>query len=458
MRSRSLPSFLVTAALGASCGGGAASPEDGPRPPDVVLILLDTLRADALSAYGNEHETAPYLARLAAGGTVFETAYSVSTWTAPSTASLLTGVYPDRHGVTRGFVAQFREGEPVHEDRLPDLELLAIARETPTLAERFRELGYRTFGLASNVNVGPEMEFERGFDRFERHDLRPAKELRQHLLEWQDEIRSTDDPCFVYLHFNDVHQPYDLRPRWYRPGENRKRGKEDRARYESELGYLDFFLARIHEDLGVDEDTLLVVASDHGEEFFDHGGFFHDFTLYVELSWIPLVVHAPGLRVAPGRARGNVSLIDVAPTIFDLCGLPVPGDLDGRSLAPLCWAADKGAPVDRLVAELDERPLFLHRLEDDVHLWGVIHGDWKLIRAPEGDLLFDRATDPREQTNLAPERPEVVERLAALLASHVGRGSNPSSTRTNVEIDEDLLRRLREAGYVGGDDEDDGGD
>ena len=450
---------LLPGLAGSSCGGRPApapegtAPAAGAKPPNVVLILLDTLRADALPFYGNPRATAPYLARLAERATVFENAYSVSSWTAPSTASLLTGVYPDRHGVLRGFLAHFREGEAVPEKELEDLELLAISSDVETLAQRFGELGYDTYGLASNVNVGPEMDFQRGFDVFERHDLKDARFLRQRLLEWKPRMQASEAPRFLYLHFNDVHKPYELRPRFYLPREPKSEAGDRRALYESELGFLDSFLARIHEDLGFDDQTLIVVAADHGEEFGEHGRWYHEFSLHGELSWIPLVVHAPGLRVRPGRARGNVSLIDVAPTILDLVGFPVPEALDGRSLAPLCWAEDKEREPAATRDALDARPLILHRFENGQHLWGAILGRWKLIEGPEGALLYDVQADPGETVDLHEREPEVAARLAAAIQAHRERGSRPLSTRTHVEIDDELLRRLREAGYVGGTDD-----
>jgi len=413
-----------------------------------VVILLDTLRADVLSFYGAEEERAPYLAQLAAGGTVFENAFSTSTWTAPSTASMLTGVYPDRHGVTRGFLAQFREGDAVSEEVLGQMELLAISSDVPTMAERFKQAGYNTFALASNVNIGPEMAFDRGFDEFERHDLEPAKFLRDRLLAMRSRIEATDAPSFLYLHFNDVHKPYERRLRFYRPGENRDETAEYLERYRSELGYLDSFLARIHKAMGFDDDTLIVVVADHGEEFREHGQLYHEFTLHVELNHIPFLIRAPGLRVAPGRVRENVSLIDVVPTIFDLIGLQAPADLDGRSLAPFCRSEDKRKGLRAESEALTQRPLILHRFEDGEHLWGVILDNWKLIQSHLGVLLYNLAEDPEEQNNIADSHMPLVQQLIAHLDEHRNRGSNPQSMRTQVDIDQDLLDRLKAIGYV----------
>lgn len=444
-------SALALLGLLPSCGDGSVGQDQpGPtvRPPNVVVILLDTLRADVLSFYGAQEERAPYLAKLAAEGTVFENAFSTSTWTAPSTASMLTGMYPDRHGVTRGFLAQFREGEAVEEGALEQMELLAISSDVPTLAERFKQAGYGTYALASNVNIGPEMAFDRGFDEFERHDMKPAKLLTERLMAMRTRIEASEAPSFLYLHFNDVHKPYQQRPRFYRPDEEREETEEYLERYKSELGYLDSFLGRIHQAMGFDDDTLIVVMADHGEEFREHGQLYHEFTLHVELNHIPFLVRAPGLRVKPGRVWENVSLIDVVPTIFDLIGQVAPIDLDGRSLASFCRSEDKRQGLQSESTALVQRPLILHRFEDGDHLWGVILENWKLIQSRLGVLLYNLETDPGEHDNLADTHQPLVQQLIALLDEHRGRGSNPQSMRTQVDIDQDLLDRLKAIGYV----------
>jgi len=445
--------LLLSLAALVGCGGGDDTPgpaqtSNGPTPPDVVLILVDTLRADALSFYGAPRTSAPYLASLAAAGTVFQRAYSSSTWTAPSTASVHTGVYPDRHGVTRGFLAQFREGETLAESEVGQMQLLSISPDVPTLAERFADLGYRTWGLTTNVNVGSEMAFDRGFERFERHDLETANFVRERLLAWGGESTDDDRPLFLYLHLNDVHKPYRLRPRFYIPEEGREKTAELRARYQSELGFVDGVLSRIHEDLQLADDTLLVMVADHGEEFMDHGQLYHELSLYNELNQVPMVFHAPALRVRPGVVQENVGLIDVAPTMLDLLGFEVPTDLDGRSLASFCRSMDKQTGLGEERQILIERPLFLHRHEYGQQLWGIIQERWKLIEGPESLELYHLGRDPHEKTNVVEQYPDLVEQLKSRLDAHRDRGIDPHSARTDVEIDAELLERLKSLGYV----------
>ncbi|MFT4538561.1 MAG: arylsulfatase A-like enzyme [Planctomycetota bacterium] len=417
--------------------------------PNVVLLLADTLRADVLSFYGAEEERAPFLAALAGRGTVFQNAYSTSSWTAPSSASVLTGVYPDRHGVIAGFLAQFKDvGDQVDESALGEMNLLSIARDVPTLAERMQSLGYDTYGLSSNLNVGPELEFDRGFDHFRRSEGSvPAGKMFQMLREWKQLMEASEDPYFVYLHLNDVHVPYDLRPRFYTDDPTRDEVAESYEAYKSELGFLDFIIRSMHTEFGWTEDTLFVFVADHGEEFRDHGGLYHEFSVYNEVSRIPFMVSGPGLGVQAGVVEQNASLIDVAPTILGLLGQEFGDQFDGSSLAPFCLATDKSS-VSQTAEALLERPLIVHRYELGEHLWSIIRERWKLIESKEETLLFDLREDPGETTDLAGQHPRLVEQLQASLKAHRERGSNPDSVQKDVEIDPGLLQQLKALGYV----------
>ena len=144
----------------------------------------------------------------------------------------------------------------------------------------------------------------------------------------------------------------------------------------------------------------------------------------------------------------NVGLIDVAPTLLDLLGFEVPADLDGRSLASFCRSPDKRTGLGEEHQALLERPLVLHRFEDGQHLWGIIQEQWKLIEGPESLELYDLGRDPLEQTNVVLRFPELVEQLRARLTAHRERGADPQSARTEVQIDAELLERLKTLGYV----------
>lgn len=429
---------LAALALAVTCSPAPRAPR-----PNVVLVVLDTLRADHLSFYGYGRETASYLARLAAGGTVFERAFSTSSWTAPATASLMTALYPTHHGIVSGFLMQGIESAQADADST--IELRRLPEDAPLLAEVLAEHGYATFGLATNVNIGREIGFDRGFDRFERYEGRPAVKVHKRLLEWREEIARAK-PAFVYLHLNDVHYPYQRRERWFEPGTGEV--GERVALYDSEIGFVDDVLERIHGTLGLGDDTLIVVVADHGEEFQDHGGWYHHTSLHQELNHVPMIVHAPGLGVPAERIGLNVGLVDVAPTILELVGVAPPAGIDGVSLAPLLRAGAGEGEREGLRRQLEDRTLLAHRRGPDADLWSVVRERWKLIVGPEGDELYDLYADPRERDDLAASHPELVQRLRVELERLRAGGIRSDAALEEVPLPSELVDHLRAIGYA----------
>ena len=429
--------FLLAAGLAGLTPAAGCGRAPSEARPNVLLVCLDTFRADHLGFLGYERETAPFLARLAGEGTVFEAGCSTSSWTAPATASLLTGLYPRRHGVVQGFMAQLHQVKK--EQRLA---FTAIARDTTTLPERLRRAGYTTLGLSTNINVGTEIGFDRGFDRLETHDGWPAGRARTEAAGWREELDG-GEPWFLYLHLNDAHVPYARHADWFRRAGSGLEIDRDRARYDSELGYLDAELWRLFEELGVGDDTLVVIVADHGEEFLEHGGVEHKFSLYREVNQSLFLVRAPGLGVRAQRVGFPVSLVDVAPTVLELAGLDAP-DADGRSLAGVLREGASAFP------DLAQRTLFAHRTgsyKTQRELWAAMRGRWKLIEGPRGRELYDRLEDPGERVDVASEHPELAAELAAELERHRNGGARPDPTR-EIELDDELFERLEELGYT----------
>ena len=440
--------WTVLAAAVPACGGGAGGGgADSPYKPDLVLIVIDTLRPDHLELHGYERETAPFLAALAERSTVFDRAYSTSSWTAPATASVFTGMYPNRHGVLMGFRAQHSLLKANGEDAR-NLELVSLPAP-PTLAEQLGAAGYATFGAASNVNVGPELGFDRGFDRFERLIRDDAELLSRKVLAWRDALEA--GPSFLYVHFNDVHKPYGGREPFYEPAQNEL--EDVVARYDSEIAYLDRWIEHLYEELGWGADTVVVILSDHGEEFADHGGKGHGYSLYRELNHVLLLVFAPELAPGPARVEANVSLVDVLPTLLDAAGLDPFEQAQGRSLVPLLGGGGE--------AVFEQRTLFAHRIRgkdlepiyERVPVWSVIRGRWKLIRKDKtGEReLYDLYADPGEANDLAAERSQLVEELSRELAAFERETARLEGEHIEVEVDDELFEHLDELGYTGDD-------
>ncbi len=404
--------------------------------PNIVFVLVDTLRPDHLGFYGYERETSPFLTSLAETSTVFARAYSSSSWTAPSTASLFTGLYPNRHGVKLGFL--------VHQKRsakagVPEgsIRLTRIPEVSPTLAELLGDHGYRTYAVASNPNIGPEIGFDRGFEFFDRSTSEGADSLVSRILDRKEEIVQ-DDPFFVYFHLNDVHSPYQPKEKHFESRDSKVSRMV--AAYDSEIRELDQVLRQLYEAFGGD-DTIFVVASDHGEEFRDHGSFFHGHSLFRELNQILMMLHGPAFGIPARKLEHPVSIVDVLPTLLDLAGVEIPENLDGIDLQPY-WKDEITLEAAR------QRALFAHRQSSNKKdLWSVQRDNWKLITKSRRSLLFDRLSDPKERHDLSELRPEIVEELEREIQKY-RRSSAIEGERIIVPVDEELWKELTALGYL----------
>ncbi len=438
---RSQAALFLSALLLAGCGAG----QERAR-PNVLVVLVDTLRADRLPFYGYAADTAPFLTSWAQRSVVFERAWATSSWTAPATASVFTGVYPNQHGVVVGMQAVQRMQKISSE-----FELSRLPDEFETLPEFLLSAGYRTFGVADNPNIGKELGFDQGFERFACFPAQAldSEQVTATVREWSAEIRAAE-PWFVYLHFMDPHSPYEQKTPFYRAPDSTDEIALASAAYDSEIRFLDQEIERVFTILGVGEDTLIVFLADHGEEFGDHGGIGHDPQLYSELTRIPLFIHMPG--IPPRRERENVSQVDLLPTLRDLLQTPRSEQSAGTSLRALL---ERGQP-------LDERTLFSMRHGRAAVLRGAISGDHKYIvtdfdpRLDKPPLreLYDLAQDPHEKTNLAEREAALGAELDARLRAHEANAPKWSAGAAAYNLAPELLKKLQELGYAGEEDDD----
>jgi choline-sulfatase len=426
---RGLLAAVAAAAAAAACGRAPAPPE---RRPNVVIVLLDAVRADHLPLYGYARDTAPFLTTLAERSVVFDRAYSSSGWTSPATASLFTSLHPFQHGV----VSYIR---PVRENRF---RVSRVPDEPETIAEALKKAGYATFGVSDNPSASDLGRFDAGFDRFESSADASATAVNRKVKEWRADL-AAGRPYFLYLHYMDAHEPYLPQGRAF--DEFMKDGRPNPRRdfvaaYDSEIRLLDSKVQGLFESLRWHEDTILIVTSDHGEGFHDHGLSGHANSLYDELMRVPLIVYGGGVK--PGRVAVPVGHVDVLPTLRELAGLaPDPRNV-GWSLVPLLregrW--DRG-----------DRPLLAHLVEfDEQHeVRAVVHGRYKLVeRRPGRAELFDLEADPGESRDLAERHPEIVARLrdaydrAEAGATRYGQGGG------ETQLAPEAIEKLRALGYV----------
>jgi len=441
--------LVLSSLLIAACGAAPERHASSPR-PDVVVVTLDTVRSDHLPLFDPLRDTMPFLIELARGGVVFERAWAPSSWTAPSTASLFTGLYPSQHGVDVGVWLYERlrsEGSTVRLARIPD----AIE----TLPEAMRALGYRTFGVADNPNIDRAEGFARGFDLFESHDYAGAETVNAALRAWRDQIRSAE-PSFVYLHYMDAHWPYHPRPGYARHPGSDDPERLERAAYDGELRYLDAKLREAFSLLEVDDDTLVIVVADHGEELYERGHGpehrQHGFQLYSELTHVLLLVRQPGVQLRRTRVAHDTSLVDVLPTLRDALAAPADPKAAGRSLLPY-YLSGHSDPADA-----STRALFSMRREvsgGDRRLLAVIAGGFKYLRttgpgraAALREELYDLHSDPGERVDLHARKPETSARLFERWREFERRAPSWQATHQSEPIDEQEAQRLRSLGYA----------
>ncbi len=433
--------------------------------PNVLLIVIDTLRADKLGCYGSTLGLTPHLDAVAAEGTRFERSFAHAPWTLPSFASLLTSTYPAQHGAG-GRVGRFQP--------LPE-----AAR---TLAECFRDAGYATRAVVNVDFLSDAFGMNQGYAA-EDYDfyavpannieMRRATATTDAAIRWLRGRRG-DRSFFVMVHYFDPHLVYDppteYRRRFAAPQDRDnhdwvygtvpdvialRNGKAklnpDTIRrggklYDGEVAYTDAEIGRLLDEvsnLGLNASTILVITADHGEEFLDHGGFEHGHTLYDELIHVPLLFRYPG-RLPVKVVSPTVGLIDVAPTLCQLAGVDPEPSFVGRSLLPL---------VDD--EEVEDRPILSQGNFWGPPLFSWRHGGYKIVLSKGQTALYHVSFDPLEQINLASVEPGIHDEMRANLAVAVksarsrrwtGRGNQrPAVTLLPAE-----LERLRALGYAVG--------
>jgi arylsulfatase A-like enzyme len=427
--------LLVLAALGApaSCRRHKRQAR-----PNVVLVVIDTLRRDHLPFYGYRADTAPFLTDLAGQGVVFENCYSASSFTSPATASILTSLYPFQHGVFKGMIVTLNQ-----QSENSSLRLNRIPQAALTLSEWLHDSGYRTYAVADNINICEAEGFTQGFDRFVTLNNRGAEQVNRQARIWKKEMLATA-PYFLYLHYMDPHAPYLAHEPWYVRGADEL--QDQLARYDSEIRSVDEQLRAIFADLSWDEDTVLIVSADHGEEFLEHGQTGHGKTLYNEVLRVPLLVWSRALGLEPRRLPQAVSTLDIMPTIGAMLGLKARRDLSGISLWPFPLATAPAEPRP-LFAEL----LASHPGAPDTMLRATIWEQWKYIVTGESlRELFDTQRYPRERINQfgQADTAAMANKLNGLYLSFSSRCPVLPQDLGEKRIDPDLLAELKTLGYV----------
>ena len=465
---------LAFAALACS-GGLSEAPFPPQHTPNVVLVVVDTLRADALTDTRSGRPLMPKLRGFAGDSLCFANAISQASWTKPAMVSMFTSLYPEVHNVQFGVRAQLSPAQSPHIDLLPD--------SLTTMATRFREAGYRTLAVQSNPNLNAESGFAQGFDSYifvtypeQRGDVVTDRAL--------EVTRNVQSPFFLYVHYMDPHQPYDPPPPYrdmfvkdgalpepdrelintYRDycldkvlndvglrsqrllPELSERGRAFiRSLYDGEVRFTDELLDRLIRSLRERApSTIVVVTADHGEEFWERGSVGHGKTVYQELVHVPLIVSLPD--ASRGRTERAVQTIDVLPTLAALLGWRHDEDWQGANLL-------ETSPADTR----QSHPVFSSTRtslrESNVDLEAVCVWPDKLVRDRNSGevVLFDLARDPREQSDRLADALETVARLEGVLRDHHEqnqRHPRAAGGKERAPLDAETVEEMQAIGYL----------
>lgn len=443
---------------------------DTTRPQrNIILISLDSLRADHVGAYGYKRPTSPNFDGFAKQGVLFRNAISTSSWTLPTHLTMFTGRSQVSHGVT--------------------VDTKVLSTSIPTLGEIFHEAGYATAGFVSGPYVGGHYGYARGMDTYEDLSekwgksaearaaiLSPA--INEKALAWLDQDHK--QPFFLFLHYFDIHYdfvppaPYDTMfdPDYTgtmdghffieRDDVHKNMPARDldhiRALYDGEIRFTDEHVGRVLDrlrDKGLLDSTVVMITADHGDEFFEHGNKGHHRTVYDEVTRIPMAIRLPGEQYAGQSVEEQASLIDVFPTLLDAAGLTPPKQAEGLSL--LDGLRGETSNREEIYSDFYDKRGFNLQVARRTASGKTIEHFNRITHPKRGPLeYYDLSTDPGERTNLSPGRPQAMTdslppMTAWLQSQWTAQQSAAADGHSSVslELDEETKQRLESLGYVG---------
>ncbi|HEY3052872.1 MAG TPA: sulfatase-like hydrolase/transferase [Thermoanaerobaculia bacterium] len=427
MIGRRFAAISIVACALVTCSGGHSHPVKNLQHANVLLITLDTTRADHLGAYGYAAAQTPVLDGLARDGVLFEHCITPTAYTLPSHSSIMTGLYPPSHGVR------------INGD-------VALADSNVTLAERLAAKGYRTGAFVGAFVLDGRWGLSQGFQHYDdafhlgqdqRLDLarvqRPANQVVDAALKWLD-ARSSQ-PFFAWVHLYDAHAPYEP------PEPFRSRASSP---YDGEIAFADSQAGRLLgwlDKTGQKDNTVVIIVGDHGEGLGDHGESEHGYYIYDYAVRVPLIARIPGASTE--RVSAQVRTIDIAPTILDLVAAETPKDVQGASLLPLI----SGQP---------DKPRYAYSESMATKLqygWAALYSlrtnDYKFIEAPRGEL-YDLEKDPSENANRLDDERRVALQLREALKVVRDDSAKRAPKSQEANIDQETMRKLASLGYLGG--------
>ena len=451
--------FLRRALCGASAlpfaMGSACTRNE--RRPSLLVITLDTTRADRLSCYGYERPTTPNLDRLAAESIFHREAYSTSSWTLPAHASLFTGNFVSSHGARYHPSGEFVLSAALEEGQ--DLDVYranTISPDATTLAQVLERAGYATGAVLAGPWLKRVFRLDKGFDFYDDSEItgvqgRPAPSVTRSALRWLKDVGA--QPYFLFLNYFDAHTPYAIHEEFVRhyippsiPLDNVRVLSPAQsmlvrnAMYDSEIHFMDESIGQLvsgMRELGLYDATEIIITADHGELLGEHGMTGHGKNLYQEVTRIPFFVKPPHGEGAPSESSRRVQILDILPMLIERAGLAAPEGIQGVA---------HETPARPILAEVYPLEAASSRVSSQC-LWDGPH---KFVMNGRGTHeLYDLASDPREQRNLLSELPERARELESRLTDYLNSFPKPAPSTSPQQIDPETTEALRNLGYAG---------
>ena len=430
---------------------------------NILLVTIDTLRADHLSCYGYERKTSPHIDKIAEKGIIFKNAIAPCSWTVPSMASLFTSVYPISHGVIHGI--GYRINKTIHIQEV-------FSDKLTTLAEILKAYGYTTFGVASNLHLSEKFGFARGFDYFKCLPFQGARLVNKNVYLWENEIKKSNK-FFIWIHYFDPHHPYSARKPWVEKYTSKELTqklnlskkswfellkfipmfKEDPqalsnliALYDSEINYVDFHLGKLIQKFELDKNTLVIITSDHGEEFLEHGFIGHGKNLYQETIHIPLIVKWPHSSKKE-IVEKYVNLVDIMPTILHILNVISPEQTLGKSFwkkkGLLFW-------LKKTLLRKDTPNYNFAELDTGSILKTIITPEWKYIYnyRDKMEQLYNIKSDSKEVNNLIDKKTKQANQLKEQLFNWVLHSKKYPTKKNLFQLSPEEKEKLKGLGYI----------
>ena len=414
-----------------------------PKRPNVILLMLDTTRADHLGYFGYERDTSPNIDAFARETVVFKHAMASAPWTPSSVATMFTGLYASTHGMIP-----------------PDLRIEAqrkaqrLRDNLVTMAEILRQTGYATYAISPNPWITPVFGYSQGFDEFKYFARARANKVTDEAIAAAEKFQGVGKPFFLYVHYLDPHDPYDA------PGEFRDKftgpipGREEDpsqvsrlARYDGEIAFLDHHIGRLFDYLkksGLYEDAIILLVADHGEQFMEHGEIRHGKMLFNEEVHVPVMLK---IGQAHREVDATVSLVDILPTLLDALHLRVPAGVQGISLLNDENARGREGVFSEINRRRDLKAFIRYDGMKIIYDYGAPR---KNATVPESIQVFDSRRDLRERQPVEDEAvaASLKQEYAKMYAMVTGQAPAGETAEAAADISDETIEQLKSMGYM----------